>query len=123
MEKVRRDSELLAIYEQYKRDYDEDSSEPVKGGKEEKGSETGLVHVEKHEQNHCEELQDNDDDNESYYDRFYVRHYDPERKKQKLERKRGLTSSKTCDGKIEHTIDEKDIRPEIAQALRSRKSS
>jgi hypothetical protein len=44
-------------------------------------------------------------------------------KKQELERKRGLRSSKTCDGKIEHRIDEKDIRPDIAQKLRLRHSS
>jgi hypothetical protein len=53
---------------------------------------------------------DDDDSSESYYEYFVVRHYDKElRKKQKLEHKRELGSSKTCDGKIEHIVEEKTI--------------
>jgi hypothetical protein len=127
MTAIGRDPELLAIYEQYKRDYDHTSS-PVNAEKEE-GSKTGQVQVETPEQNdYAELLQGNYNDaiyNDGlYYDYFYVRHYDPElRKKQKLDRKRGLRTSKTYDGKIEHRIDEKDIPHDIAQKLRLRHSS
>ena len=125
---IGQDPELLAIYEQYKRDYDHMSSAAI-AENEEEGANTGQVQVEAPEQNDYEELlQGNYNDviynNGLYYDYFYVRHYDPElRKEQKLDRKRGLRTSKTCDGKIEHRIDEKDVPPEIAQKLRLRHSS
>jgi hypothetical protein len=122
MKKVGRDRELLAIYEQHKREYDDDRSMPVNAEKEEKGSETGQVYVDPPEQNHCEESQGSDgDSSESYYEYFYNRHYDPElRKKQKLDRKRGIRTSKSCDGKVDHIVDEKTIRPDIVQKLRLR---
>jgi hypothetical protein len=126
MKAVGRNPELLAIYEQYMGDYYDDDSGKSKEekGEGQEGSERSKVYVDTSEQNHCEELLqgndgDDDDSSESFYDYFFVRHYDPERrKKQKLEYERGLRSSKTCDGKIEHRIDEKDIQPETAQALR-----
>jgi hypothetical protein len=96
-----------------------DSRKSAKEGKgeEQEGSERGKVYIDTPEQNHCEKSQGSDgDSSESYYEYFYVRHYDPElRKKQKLERKKGIRTSGACDGKIDHMVEEKTIRPDIVQ--------
>jgi hypothetical protein len=93
-------------------------------GKGQEGSERCRVYVNTPEQNHCEESQGNDgygDSSESFHEYFYVRHYDPElRKKQRLERKRGIRTSGICDGKVDHIVDEKTIHPDIVQKIRLR---
>jgi hypothetical protein len=78
---VEQDPELLAIYKQYERDYDDSNKKLVKAEKEEEGSKRGQVLVNTPEQNDYKEQQCNDDDGhnkESYYEYFVIRHYDPD---------------------------------------------
>jgi hypothetical protein len=92
MEKISQDPKLMAAYRQYEKDYD---------------------------YNEQQQQQKNSDDKKkkSYYEYFVIRHYDP-----KLYEEQKYHLNIRCDGRIEHRIDEKDIPPEIVQALRSRKS-
>jgi hypothetical protein len=86
---VVQDPELLATYEEYEREYDDnDKNRLVEREKEEQGSKTGQIQMDRPEQNdYAELLQGNYNDaiyNDGlYYDYFYVRHYDPELRKNK----------------------------------------
>jgi hypothetical protein len=116
MKKVGQDPELLAIYKQYERYYQSLI-------KEDELKEQDSLELDTGKQDHYDKRQNSERDMK-LYEYFVVRQYDPElRKKQKLEHKRGIRISKSCDGKIEHRIKEKDIPPDIVQKLRLRPRS
>jgi hypothetical protein len=106
---IRDDPELMEIYKRYEREYNDKQQQ--QGGEEEKQEQMKATEKQKRK-------------NVFYkYGYFFVRHYDHELyERQKDQYERGLRKSKeTCDGKIYHRIEEEDIQPEIAEALRREK--
>jgi hypothetical protein len=94
---VGQDPTLLAIYEQYEREYDENKNRPVEAGREEEGSKIGQIQMDTPEQNHYEESQGSkvdSDNSDSSYDYFYVRHYDPELQKTRTGAKKRIEKFK-----------------------------
>lgn len=81
MEAVRQDPELIAAWTQFDKEYEKSVAKPTA---------VSTYHhddKEKQQENNSDEL----------YEYFVIRHYDPElRRKQKLDRKRGIRSSKAC---------------------------
>jgi hypothetical protein len=95
MKKICEDPELMADYRKKEKEYD------------------------CNKQQQQEQQKNRSDENEkSYYEYFLIRHYDPE-----LYEVQKYRLNIRHDGRIEHRIKEKEISPEIVQALRSRRSS
>jgi hypothetical protein len=96
MKKIHQDPELIAAYRKYEKDYDDDDDD-------EQQRQVKISYDKKEK---------------SYYEYFVVRHYDPKL----YEEQKYYLDIRKCDGRIEHRIEEKDIPPDIVQALRSRRS-